>query len=213
MFIKLFSLFTFGIGVFLIVSVIMPIASFKFWELTAFRDSINLVNPFLKEENILGVSIENIGNFPAFISQNKRKEKAPYGEFKISINSIGIFDARVKVDTNNFEENLAHLPGAALPGERGNVFITGHSSLTQFFKPGNYKAIFANLSKVKKGDEVIANVNGQNYTYTILNINIVDPKNISVINPPDNLGRYLTLMTCVPPGLNTKRLVVLAKLK
>jgi LPXTG-site transpeptidase (sortase) family protein len=40
----------------------------------------------------------------------------------------------------------------------------------------------------------------------------VDPKDVSVINPPDGSGRYLTLMTCVPPGFNAKRLIVLAKL-
>ena len=33
-----------------------------------------------------------------------------------------------------------------------------------------------------------------------------------VLNPPDNKGRYITLMTCYPPGLNFKRLIVLGKM-
>ncbi len=108
---------------------------------------------------------------------------------------------------------MAHLSGSALPGEKGNVFITGHSSLTQFYKPENYKAVFSKLPDLEIGDEIILDVSGTEYKYIVEGLKTFDPKDISVVNPPDQKGRYLSLMTCVPPGFKTKRLIVLAKLK
>jgi sortase A len=70
-----------------------------------------------------------------------------------------------------------------------------------------------NLLKIKKGDEINIETPGQLFTYVVQGMKVVDPKDVSVINPPDQVGRYLTLMTCVPPGYNVKRLIVLAKLK
>jgi LPXTG-site transpeptidase (sortase) family protein len=80
------------------------------------------------------------------------------------------------------------------------------------FAPKGSKAFFAKLPEVKKGDDIIVDALGQRYNYKVVELKIVDPKDISVIYPPDSNGRYISLMTCVPPGFNTKRLVVVAKL-
>ena len=119
----------------------------------------------------------------------------------------------VKVYSNEFEKSLAQLPGTALPGERGNVFISGHSSISATFQSKGSRAFLVDLPKVKKGDSIFVNASGQDYEYVVEGIKIVDPKDTWVISPPDMEGRYLSLMTCVPPGFNTKRLIVLAKLK
>lgn len=211
MLLKFLSLFALGLGVFLLVQVAMPLAAFKVWEVVVNNQNIDLADPSPKNEAVLGVSIENIDNFPAFIG--KAKSRAPYLDFSIAIPSIDLKGAKVLVETNEFDQNLAHLPGSALPGEKGNVFVTGHSSLIQLFRQDNYKAIFANLPKVKKGDEIVVAVGAVKYRYIVDSMKIVDPKEVWVVNPPDSQGRYLSLMTCVPPGFNTKRLVVLAKLQ
>lgn len=210
---KALSLASLGIGIFVLIQVVMPLASYKLWELTVYNQNIALISPN-PGQNVLGVSIENVSNdFPAFISSNQRSTPAFYQKFKLSVPSIKLEDVEVVVDTNDFEQNLAHLPGTALPGEVGNVFITGHSSLTQFYRPGNFKAIFANLPKIKKGDKIIAEVGGQRFEYIVEGLKVVSPKEVWVVNPPDKEGRYLTLMTCVPPGLLTNRLIILAKLQ
>lgn len=210
---KIFALLCLGIGIFLLVQVFMPLISYKLWEVTSYNQNVVLISPNSESSSIKGVSIENVENdFPAFISVNQRQTPATFQEFTLSIPSIKIENAKVVVDTNNFEQNLAHLPSSALPGEKGNVFITGHSSLPQLFKPGNYKAIFSNLPQVKKGEKIFMEVGGQRFEYIVQGLKIVDPKELWVINPPDNEGRYLSLMTCVPPGLTLKRLIVLAKL-
>jgi LPXTG-site transpeptidase (sortase) family protein len=210
---KALPLILLGVGVFLLTQVLMPELAFKVWEIRTFQNQSPLVDPYSSSTQVLGISVEQVNNFPAFISKNLRTIQAPYREFKITVPSIKLFDIKVLVDSNDFEQNLGHLPGSALPGEKGNVFITGHSSLTQFFRSNNFNAIFANLPEVKVGDEIRVNALGQDFTYEVVGLKVVNPDDTWVINPPSLEGRYLTLMTCVPPGFNTKRLVVLAKLR
>ncbi len=124
--------------------------------------------------------------------------------------SINLRDEIVYVDSNDLTQGLIHLPGAPLPGEKGNVFISGHSALPIFSKVK--KALFANLPNAKIGDQLVVTALGTNFVYKVMDIKVVAPEDISVINPPDETGRYITLMTCVPPGFNTKRLVVVGKL-
>lgn len=191
----------------------MPFLSFKYWEIFAFESEKGLADPAVISTNgnlSPDFSIETIDNFPVIVAKNKNLTP-PYYEFKVSVPKIGLDSARTLVYSSHFEENLAHLPGSALPGERGNSFITGHSMLPNLAPKGS-KAFFAKLPDVKKGDEVIIDALGQRYTYKVTELKIVDPKDISVIMPPDPNGRYISLMTCVPPGFNTKRLVVVAKL-
>lgn len=193
----------------------MPLISYKLWELTEYNNnkSTLLVSPISKNQQILGVSIEKTANnFPAFISKNSDGPR-PYKEFTITIPSIGLESVRTIVDSNDLNKSLVHLPGSALPGEKGNVFISGHSSLPQFYRPGNFKAIFSNLPKVKKGDSILVDAGGQKFEYIVEGLKVVDPSETWVINPPDNTGRYISLMTCVPPGLYLKRLIVLGRLK
>jgi LPXTG-site transpeptidase (sortase) family protein len=155
--------------------------------------------------------VASVNDVPVFISSNKRN--APYPEFSLTIPKLKLDQIKVLVASNDFEENLAQLPGTALPGERGNVFVSGHSSIARSLELKDHRAFFVNLPNIKKGDEVYLDAVGQRYTYEVIGTKIVDPKDTAVINPPDSEGRYLTLMTCVPPGFNTKRLIVLARLK
>lgn len=209
------SLILLGAGVFLLVQVVMPVLAFKAWEVLSYDESQALVNPLPQKneydfQTIVGVSVEQRGNFPAIVSS--KLQNAPYPEFKLSIPSIRIQGAYVLVNSNVFEQNLAHLPGTALPGEKGNVFISGHSSISSVIISSKAKALFVNLPRIKKGEEIIVEALGQKFTYRVMGLKVVDPKEISVINPPDSEGRYISLMTCVPPGFNTKRLIVLGKL-
>lgn len=209
---KVISLIFLGIGVFLLTQMIMPVISYKLWEITSYNQNIALSSPDTRSE-VLGISVQDINDFPAFFSSNSRTTFTPYKEFFLTIPSLKLEKVKVLVDSNNFEQNLAHLPGSALPGEKGNVFITGHSSFPQFYRPGNFRAIFAHLPEIKKGALITLETEGQQFKYVVEGLRVVDPKETSVINPPDENGRYLTLMTCVPPGFYLKRLVVLARLQ
>lgn len=211
--IKGLSLLFLGFGVFALMQVVMPFVSFKAWEIFSFGAERALIDPAPVSANgdlAPEFEIKSVGNFPAFIGKPRTTPPAYY-EFKLSIPKIKLEASNVLVESLKFDENLAHLPGSALPGEKGNVFVTGHSMLPNLATKES-KAFFAKLPDVKKGDEIIVDALGQRYVYKVTELKIVDPKDISVVFPPDSNGRYISLMTCVPPGFNTKRLVVVAKL-
>ncbi len=211
---KLFSLGFLAVGIFLLVQIVLPLASYKIWEIQNIAPEAILASPVSDTKNVLGVSISTNGddNFPVFISNLKRNTPAPYSSFALSVPKLNIHDAKVMVDTNDLSHYLGHLPGSALPGEKGNVFVSGHSALPIAFQgEKNYGAIFADLPQLKKGDEIDVSAGGD-YTYQVVGMRVVNPKDLSVVYPADPEGRYITLMTCVPPGLNTHRLVVIGKM-
>jgi LPXTG-site transpeptidase (sortase) family protein len=203
-------------GIFLLLQVSWPLLSYKIWEFKFIQDSALLISPVGNiSGEVLGVSIEKTSdNFLAFVSNVQRPTKAPYESFQISVPALKIKEAVVSVDKNELNYSLGHLPGSALPGEKGNVFISGHSALPIFFKGDkNYGSIFANLPNLKKGDLIQVKAGESYLNYIVQGFKIVNPNDLSVIMPPDSRERYISLMTCVPPGLNTKRLVVLGKLQ
>lgn len=106
------------------------------------------------------------------------------------------------------ENGVAHYLGTALPGQTGNVFITGHSSYYIWSK-GNYKTVFALLDKLEAGDKVYVQFHGANFIYQITNKKVVTPSNLTVLN--QTTDKTLSLMTCVPVGTNLQRLIVTAK--
>lgn len=133
-------------------------------------------------------------------------------EFFISIPKIEVKNAKVAVDSTNFQKHLAHFPGTAIPGEVGNSFITGHSVLPQFADPENYLSIFTELSKLEVGDGIEVEMDGKTLHYIVQYSKVVNPKDTSVLLPISKTSRNLTLMTCVPPGTSLKRLVVITSL-
>lgn len=210
-----------GLGVFLLTQVALPFLAFKVWEISALKEAGPLVAPVagvqrgdLVSGNVLGVSVAVEDDFPRLISSLQRANQVGYQTFRLWVPKLKIARGVVRVDSNDLDETLAHLPGTALPGEKGNVFISGHSSAGIKFKGDSfYKKIFGQLNQLKLGDEILLEALGQEFKYTVWQMRAVDPKDLSVIFPPDVQGRYVTLMTCVPPGFNTKRLVVIGKLK
>lgn len=208
---KLISLSFLFFGIFMLMQVIFPIISFQIWELGQKYNHSLLISPQRTDnKGILGVSIQNKDNFSGFFSTLKREVQPDYSTFSLSIPKVNIKNALVEVDSNDLSKNLAQLPGSALPGEKGNLFITGHSSLSPLLSIK--KAIFATLLDLKKGDQIIVSAGGVKFVYQVIDLKVVDPSDISVISPPNGMGRYISLMTCVPPGLNLKRLIVIGEI-
>lgn len=207
---KLIPIGFLSIGIFILMQVILPVVSFQMWEIGQKYQNQILVSPKKSDEQVLGVSVQNKDSFPAFVSLSKRETKPNYDSFSLSIPKLKIEKAEVLVDTNDLTKSLAHLPGSSLPGEKGNVFISGHSALSQLFA---LKSVpFSKLPDLKKGDRIILETSGAKFVYEVSGFKIVAPADLSVLQAPDGQGRYISLMTCVPPGLNVKRLVVLGKM-
>lgn len=207
---RIASLGFLSIGIFILLQVILPIVSFQIWQLGQKINGQILISPIKSKKEVLGISVQNKSNFPAFISNLTRETKPNYNQFQLTVQRLKIDEEMVYVDSNDLSLGLVQLPGSALPGEKGNLFISGHSALNRFI-PGQ-KAIFANLTDLKRGDEILVEASGTRFIYRVVELKVVDPSDLSVIPAPEEQGRYISLMTCVPPGLNFKRLVVLGKM-
>ncbi len=203
-----------------IIAVVFAAGPFIIWQtrtlpkLTAKIDQAPIPQNSVLSEKTIQSNVEVVQDsdgFSYFTTNLKPQESRPK-EFKLSIPKLEIKDAKVRVDSLTFNENLALFPGTALPGEVGNAFITGHSVLPQFADPKNYRAIFTELSELEIGDDVFVQRENQTFHYVVQYSKVVDPKDLSVLAPISQNGQNLTLMTCVPPGSATKRLVVITSL-
>jgi len=133
-------------------------------------------------------------------------------QYIMSIPKLEIEDAKVLVGGEDLTESLIHYAGTAIPGNLGTGVVFGHSVLPQFFNPKDYHAIFATLPEVEVGDEILVKVDDVTYKYVVYGMTTVDPTDLSVLEQHfDNY--YLYVITCVPPGLDLKRLVIKAKLE
>jgi len=106
------------------------------------------------------------------------------------------------------QNGVVHYPGTSLPGQSGNIAITGHSSYFPW-DSGRFKDVFALLHEVVEGDKIVIYYDQKKYLYEISEIKVVLPDDIEVLKQtPDD---RLTLVTCTPIGTNLKRLIVVAK--
>ena len=84
----------------------------------------------------------------------------------------------------------------------GNLSIAGHNN-----KDGT---MFAKTKKLQKGDIVeLTDLKGQTIQYSIYDIFVTDPNDVSILLPKDELVREVTLITCT--NGNKERLILKAK--
>lgn len=145
-------------------------------------------------------------------SYQQMQVTAQLSKYYLSIPKLGITNAEVSTTDNLVDEHLVHFPGSALPPNKGNAAIFGHSTLPQWFDPTDYKAIFATVHTLQTGDTINLTVNNQVYTYKVVDLSIVEPEQTSYF-PQDTDASYITIVTCTPPGTIWKRLLIKAKLE
>lgn len=102
------------------------------------------------------------------------------------------------------------IPGAnALPGQVGNLVITGHSA-GDIYSNNQYKFIFSGLERLVENDLIYVNHNSVRYTYAITRKETVEPSNVAALVYPTTKP-VLTLITCTPLGTSRYRLLVTAE--
>jgi sortase A len=119
-------------------------------------------------------------------------------------------------DPSQFDTDLTkgvvHYPGTALPGEKGTVYISGHSS-DYFWKTHPYKQVFAKINVLQPGDDIFVDIYGKDgktytYRYQVSEKNVFKPDDQSQFI--DNSQYKLNLSTCWPIGTQRDRYVVSA---
>lgn len=121
----------------------------------------------------------------------------------IEIPSIGVEHAIVEgVGRDELQKGPGHYPHSPLPGRSGNVSVAGHRT--------TYGSPFGDLDALENGDEITVTTDDGTFTYIVTDQLIVDPSDVSVIEPTDDAR--LTLTTCNPKYSARERLIVVAHL-
>jgi len=210
------------LGIFLVGNAVAPIVNYQMRYAGRFG---KILSPLVYDSgSVLGklsAQAQEDERDYTLISSWFTEEKAPksgglppkmeISHYFISIPKLRIKDAIVRVGGEDLKKNLIHYPTTAFPGEPGNAVVFGHSVLPQFFNPENYLTIFSTLYKLKEGDEVNVGFDGINYRYLVEDLYEVTAEDLSVLEQRYD-DRFLTLITCSPPGTYLRRLVVKARL-
>ena len=146
-----------------------------------------------------------------FPTKPQKRVDVPMATYVLSIPKLKINRATVVVGSDDLNKSLVHYGGTGLPGDFGNTVVFGHSTLIQFYNPKDYKTIFSLLPTLTPGDDIYIDYDGLTYRYTVFNLMISDPSDLSSLEQQYD-DSYLTLITCVPPGTYYQRLHVKAKL-
>lgn len=93
--------------------------------------------------------------------------------------------------------------GSADPGQNGNVVLAGHDDV--------FGEVFRNLDKLQPGDQIVLYTMQQQYTYLVTETRIVEPGQVDVMNSTSD--PTVTLISCYPYMVDSKRIVVFAKLQ
>lgn len=212
---RFLSLFLVLAGILLVANAGIPILGYEIFSAPRFKKP-ELISPVAKPSILAAkdpypLDLTKASNW--FVDEYRGLDVVYSGiqYYNLAIPKLGIKSATAKISGDDLAKSLIHYRGTALPGQRGNAVIFGHSILPQFFNPENYLSIFSTLPTLKKGDEVSISYDGINYTYRVEEMYEVGPQDIQVLEQRYD-DSYVTLITCVPPGTYLRRLVVKGRL-
>jgi sortase A len=169
-----------------------------------FQEELNGLKPPIigyqpRHESYISLKTEETGPGRAERMDRARAGETPLGQIEIS--SIGLAAMILEgTDARTLRRAVGHIPGTPLPGQQGNVAITGHRDT--FFRP---------LLNIRKDDEIRLTTLSGSYRYLVDSIKVVEPENMEVLDKSDDA--ILTLVTCYPfyfVGPAPKRFIVRA---
>lgn len=143
-------------------------------------------------------------NAPVLAANGPPRQRPQPGELigTLEIPRLGMCDPIVEGDGEGvLARATGHLPDTPLPWESGNTAVAGHRD-----------TVFRPLARIRVGDVIAINSNGQRYQYTVRDTRVVEPDDLSVLQ--DGPEPSLTLITCYPfrfIGPAPKRFVVRAE--
>ena len=214
---KIFASVLLFSGIFLFLSVLFPILQFQIEYSSKFNQIINpLASEFYNRSgSILGESSADYTQLSNWFIDNPGitlpDNISSHTTYTLSIPKLKIDQVNVIVGSSDLKKSLIQYPQTALPGQYGSPVIFGHSVLPQFYNPKSYLAVFSTLYKLKIGDEIYVDYDHIHYKYLVTEMFEVQPTDLSVLEQRFD-GRYLTLITCSPPGTVLRRLVVKAQI-
>jgi sortase A len=208
------------VGLVLVGNALIPIINYQFRYATGFGDKKLSPIVYKSKDEVLGAISAEAKDSKDYTLITSWFEEDPHMDhqqetdvetYGLSIPKLGIEKAEVKIGGEDLKNHLIHYPDTSLPGRLGNGVIFGHSVLPQFFNPENYLTIFSTLHRLKKGDEIKIEFDGVEYRYLVQDMYEVAADDLSVLEQRYD-RRFLSLITCSPPGTYLRRLVIKAQI-
>jgi LPXTG-site transpeptidase (sortase) family protein len=109
------------------------------------------------------------------------------------------------------KKGVVLFPDSALPGQKGQTAILGHSAPLNWPKI-NYDWVFSNINNLEKGDKISVYFNQQEYNYYVIKKIFLNKGDEIPKNSLTNNNNMLVLVSCWPPGKDYKRIAVQAEL-
>jgi LPXTG-site transpeptidase (sortase) family protein len=151
---------------------------------------------------------------PAFKAYAKTDLSIEIPSLEKHIPIVGVPQTNKTWDVTWLGNTAGYLDGSAFPTWPGNTVITGH-----VWNADDSPGIFADLKRLRYGDQVIINAFGMRYIYEVREIHVVGTGDIASVFQHNKLD-WVTLVTCesynsVQDQFNLRRLVraVLVKIE
>ncbi len=190
-------------GTILIILGAIIIASAVFMRYSAVKKQKDMITKFEKTLKDMGDNeVNNEKNGTSSSPKDSPDKDALKAIAIMEIPKINL-DAAVAegTDVNTLRYAIGHFEGTALPGKKGNFCVAGHRNYT-------YSEYFKKADELTNGDEIILKTKEGNYTYKVTDKKIVEPEEVSVLNPTKEAT--ITIVTCTPGA--TKRLIIKGEL-
>ncbi len=100
------------------------------------------------------------------------------------------------------KQGIGQYVAGGQPGKPGNVVLSGHNDV--------YGEPFRYLDRLQPGDQIVISTERQAYTYVVDEVRVVEPTDVWVMAPADDAR--VTLISCYPYRVDTKRIVVFGRL-
>jgi sortase A len=140
--------------------------------------------------------VQSIANLPL-------PTPGPSQAMRIQIHAISVDAPVVQGDGwEQLKKGVGQHVGSADPGQPGNVVLSAHDDV--------FGEIFRNLDRLKPGDQIVLFTAQQQFVYLVTGSQIVEPTQVEVMNPTGEAT--VTLISCYPYMVDTKRIIVFAKL-
>jgi sortase A len=130
---------------------------------------------------------------------------SPEGPVRIQISKIRV-DSNIVAGTDweSLKLGVGQYTNGVNPGERGNMVLAGHNDV--------YGETFRDLDQLKPGDMITVSTMAREFTYVVQGTQIVKPTDVWVMESRGDT-KQLTLISCYPYRVDTKRIVVFATLQ
>jgi len=124
---------------------------------------------------------------------------------KIKISAPLIIVGKEEEVKKALDRGVVLWPGSALPGQKGQTIILGHSAPPNWPKI-KYDWVFSNLNLLEKGDEIVIYFQNKKYVYFVEDkIFLNRGQELPKTDPEKSI---LFLISCWPPGKDLRRIAI-----